>query len=174
MSSDEGLDALGRELRATTGDELRADAEEGERLAAQAARRGQTLADVARAALFRGDRVRLRTASTTVIGTVVRAAGDLVSVETVEGTVHVRLTAAVAYEIVQRDAVPGRSVAPGPESFRACLLELELAEAEVSIALPWGEVRGQLSVVARDHLVVAGPSGETHLSLAAVDHLRVR
>lgn len=166
-----GFGELGRELRHTeSAAELRAEAEESERLAAQSARRRAQLVDVARDALFRGDRVALHYPDTVVTGEVIHAAGDLASIRTAATTVHCKLEAAVTLHVVERDAFGGRTPERGAESFRARLFELELASAQVDVggAMSGGGLRGRLAVVAVDHVVLDTPDGEVHVSLAAV------
>lgn len=174
---DPQFDELDRDLRRQLDAEFRAEAEESERLAAQAARRQRTLADVARDAMARGDLVAADIAARTFSGTVLLAGTDFVSLATVAGRVDVRLSApALVMHITRRPAAVGRDRRSGPETFRARLLELELAGAvvEVGLATPGSERVGPLATVAADHLVLHGDVGEVFVSLAAVVWVRER
>lgn len=169
---DDPLRDLAQELRASQGAaELRAEAEENERLAAQAARRRATLADVARSAMFRGDRIACSYPGNVVTGEVVHAAGDLATVATSAGTVHCNLAAPLTLHVVERDVFEGRAPERGAGSFRARLYELELAGTTVEVfgAMTGGSVRGRIEVVATDHAVVAIEDGAPlHVSLTAL------
>lgn len=171
MSEPDPFSELGRELRQGAGEEFRADAEEGERLAAQGARRKAGLADVARDAMMRGDRVVLQYRGHQVVGAVTHAAGDLATIQTAEGLVHGYLGGEVVFSVAERDATEGRTPEFGVDSFRARLFELELAEAQVEVrgAVVDGAVRGRVAVVATDHLVLATDVGTLHIGLSAID-----
>ena len=163
-------------MRQGAGEELRADAEENERLAAQAARRNASLADVARDAMFRGDKVALRFAEHTVSGQVVHASGDLVTIEGAAGTVHVNLGVPVTLTVVESNAGEGRTPEQGVDSLRARLFELELAETEVELRAVGfdGTVRGRVAVVATDHVVLRTGDGNLHVAFAAVESVLER
>ena len=163
-------------MRQGAGEELRADAEENERLAAQAARRNASLADVARDAMFRGDKVALRFTNHTVSGQVAHASGDLLTVETTAGTVHVNLGVPVTLTVIEPDAAEGRTPEQGVDSLRARLFELELAEAEVELQAAGfdGSIRGRVAVVATDHVVLRTDDGNLHVAFAAVESVLER
>lgn len=175
-----GLDELARELRAGAGEELRADAEEGERLAAQAALRRRTLADVAREAADRGTPVVVRHGTRRFVGAVARAAKDLLTVVTAGGNVHVNLSAPIVLDVAGPAAAVGRAPtsrtsddAPG---FRARLYELEMVRAEVEVGLAPGpdEVRGRLRAVGRDHVLLDTPDGSrVAVATPAIVYVRV-
>lgn len=170
---DPELQALGRELREAVGGELRSDAEQAERLAALRARRRRTLADLAGELAVRGDRVAVTLPGMTLRGTVVRAAGDLVSVATPGGVVDVNAAAVRTLQVV----APATGVAPpppcGPDGFKARLYELEMAGARVLLGVGDDELAGRITAVAVDHLLLAGPDGTIRaVGLAAVTRVR--
>jgi hypothetical protein len=164
--------ALDRELRERVGGEFRTEAEEGERLAARAAQRARDLAAVASELRDRGDRVAVDVAGRTYLGHVVHVGADLLQLRTrpsppgvrdVSGeplgagsVVDVHLAAPVVLRVVQRAREGGHGPQPGPATFRARLLELELADAVVELTAEAvaGAARGRVAAVARDHLVL--------------------
>ncbi len=167
------LRRLGRELRGHFDDELRAEAEERERLAATAARRQRTLADVAAQLCARGDRVRVDAGGRSFVGTLVRAAGDLASVALASGeVVDCNLAAPVALQVVERARAGGHAPERGVASFKARCYEVELEARPVVLGTTLaGEQHGVVTAVAVDHLVLAG-DGEWYLPLAVVAYLR--
>lgn len=188
------LDALGRELRTRLGPELRAEAEEAERLALQAARRRRTLADVARELAARGHEVLVTVGDRRFVGVLVHAAGDLAVVRTAAGDVDVNLAAPAALRELGRASRAGAR-ADGPRaarphaggvgaggtttagSFRARLFEIELAAAPVTLGCTTGgeELHGRITAVAVDHLVWQDLDRTvSYLPVAAVSHVRGR
>lgn len=172
---------MARELRAGPGADLRADAEEGERLAAQAALRRRGLADVASEVAARGGTLTVLCRDRRFVGTVRHAARDLLTLETVGGTVHVNLAGPVTLRGGPADESPVATW-PGPSpddapSFKARLYELELAgsDVELGVATEPGELRGRLRAVALDHVLLDGPDGaRSAVALRAIAWLRVR
>lgn len=174
---DDGLGAVGRELRQGIGAELRADAEETERLVAIAARRRRSLADVANDLLARGDTVAVELPGARFTGTIVHAAGDLLRLHGPAGALDVHLGGPVALTVVERAPTGGIERVDGPASFRSRLLELELDGATVELAheAAAGTLVGRLLAVAVDHAVVVDPAGnERHLSLRGLSWVRSR
>jgi hypothetical protein len=167
------FEALGRELRQRLGPDLRAEAEEDERLAAQAARRRRRLVDVGRDLMARGDRVAVVLPGRRLTGVVVHAAGDLLTVRTAGGEVDVHLAGPVQLRVEDRAAGGGSATSDGPTSFKARLLELELAGQPVELgAAPAGEQIGTIRAVAVDHLVWQDrDGGEWFLPLATISHV---
>lgn len=169
-------DELGRELRQRVGGELRAEAEETERLAALQARRRATLTDVARHARARGDRLALDLPGVRATGTVLHAAGDLLSLEVRGGRLDVRTDRVLALRVVEPGAPgAGREPIDGPASFRARLFELEMAATPVEVVV--GDAadprRGVLCAVAVDHVALRDPDRvEWCLPLHAVSCVR--
>lgn len=156
------LGDLARQLRAGVGGELRADAEEGERLAAQAALRRRGLADVALAARDRGDVLVVVLPGARFRGRVVHAARDLLTVAAAAGTVHVRLDGAVALHVDGAAVAAHREPDPGgAPSFKAKLYELEMAgsQVEVSAGVLPAPLRGRIRAVALDHVLVQVADG---------------
>lgn len=170
---DPALRALGRELREAVGGELRSDAEEAERLAALRARRRRTLAELAAELAVRGDRVAVGLVGVTLHGTVVRAAGDLLTVRTAGGVVDVNTSAVHTLQVTEPSTGSAPPPPSGPSGFKARLYELELAGTPVLLGVAGDELPGRITAVAVDHLLLAGPDGtERAVSLAAVTRVR--
>lgn len=169
---------VGRELRQGIGAEVRADAEETERLVALAARRRRSLADVGAELLARGDTVAVDVPGRRFTGTVVHAGADVLRLRTIAGAaVDVPLRGPVGLAVVERARSGGSDRLDGPASFRSRLLELELAGAAVELgdASAGAPALGRLSAVAVDHVVLATTAGEErYLSLAAITYVQVR
>lgn len=173
----DGLGPVGRELRQGVGAELRADAEETERLVALAARRRRSLADLAGDLRARGDTVAVDVPGRRFTGVVVHAGADVLRLRTAAGSVDVPLRGAVGIAVLQRAPTGGADGTDGPASFRSRLLELELAGTPVELgdATTGGPLLGRLAAVAVDHVVLAGAAGdERWLSLAAITYVQVR
>lgn len=159
------------------GSELRADAEEDERLAAQASRRKRTLTDVARELMTRGDTVVVGVHHRRFTGRVLHAAGDLVTLRTASGTVDVNLRAPALLRVVERAASGGRDAHDGPSSFKARLFEVEMADEIVEIGcVNLGEEQpGRIVAVAVDHVVWSDrDGGEWFLPLSTITHVAHR
>lgn len=169
---DPELRDLERELRERVGGEFRAEAEEGERLAARAAQRARDLAAVAAELRDRGDRIAVDVTGRTYVGHVVHVGADLLQLRTrssplmaagVAGepvgsgaVVDVHLAAPVVLRVVERVHEGGVGPQPGPATFRARLLEHEVADAVVDLTAEAvaGSVRGRVAAVGRDHVVL--------------------
>lgn len=152
--------------------DLRAEAQEYERLAAKDLLRGRNLQDVARELCHRGDVAALVLDSRTLVGEIVHAAGDLARLRTLNGDVDVNLRAVSALRVVERSPAGGHSSGTGPTSFTARLFEHEAAgdRVELSTRLPTGEVVGRIQAVAIDHVVLSDDDGQCwYLPLAAID-----
>lgn len=169
------LGDLARELRAGLGHELRADAEEGERLAAQSALRRRNLADVARDAADRGETMTAVCQGRRFTGSVGHVARDLLSLEVGRARVHVNLDAAVVLQTGGASAGPALRTSDDTPSFKARLYELELAGSEVDVGLsgPPGELRGRLRAVALDHVLLEAADGSrSAVGLGAIAWVR--
>lgn len=152
--------------------EIRAEAEEYERLAAKDLLRGRRLQDTIRELCHRGDVVAVVLDSRTLVGEVVHAAGDLARLTTPQGEIDVNVKSVCALRIVERSHGGGRSVPAGPTSFTAMLIEHEAAGRRVEVAtrLPTGAVTGRIHAVAVDHVVLVDDDGVVwHLPLGAID-----
>lgn len=171
----EWLGPVGRELRQGAGAELRADAEETERLVSLAARRRRTLGDVAASLLARGDTIAVDVPGRRFTGTVVHAGADLLRLATPGGAVDVNLRGAVALQVVERAPSGGSERSDGPPSFRSRLSELELAGTTVELGDHRDGLVGRIAVVAVDHLVLLDPTGaERYVALATLTYVRPR
>lgn len=171
---DPALRDLGWELRERVGGEFRLESEENERLAAKAALRARRLTDVVVELRNRGDLVTVATARRAWTGTVLHVGSDFLSLETLGGLVDCSLNLPLALQVVQRSRTGGRGVGNGPTTFRARLLELELAGADVELAasviadLP----PGRLTAVAQDHVRFRTRDGqEWHLALSGIEYV---
>lgn len=171
----EWLGPVGRELRQGVGAELRADAEETERLVALAARRRRTLGDVAAALLARGDRIEVDVPGRRFTGTVVHAGADLLRLRAAGGPVDVNLRGPVSLQVVERAAAGGSDRSDGAPSFRSRLSELELEGATVELGDGRDGLVGRIDVVAVDHVVLVDRVGtERYVARAAITYVRVR
>lgn len=170
----DGLESVGRELRAGIGAEVRADAEELERLAALAARRRRTFADVARDHMLRGDTVAVQVPAGRFVGLVVHVADDLVRLRTRSGEVDLRPRGPASLRVVERARHGGIDASRGPSSFTARLRELELAGARVELGVALGPdvLAGRLAAVAVDHVVLETGGGDVHVTLAGLAWVR--
>lgn len=169
------LGDLARELRAGLGHAVRADAEEDERLAAQAALRRRNLADVAREAAERHETVTAVCAGRRFTGGVGHVARDLLSLDITGGRVHVNLDGPVVLQIAEARAGPRPHGSDDAPSFKARLYELELAAVEVDIGLVGvpDELRGRLRAVALDHVLLqAGDGSRSAVALRAIAWVR--
>ncbi|HWH33635.1 MAG TPA: hypothetical protein VNU01_13275 [Egibacteraceae bacterium] len=168
LARDPGLRWADERYRA----ELRAEAEEYERLAAKDLLRGRNLQDVVRELCHRGDIAALVLDSRTLVGEIVYAAGDLARVRTLNGDIDVNLRGVTALRVVERSLAGGRSCLRGPTSFTARLFEHESAgdRVELSTRMPTGEVIGRIHAVAIDHVVVTDDDGQFwYVPLSAID-----
>ncbi|MBW3601637.1 MAG: hypothetical protein KY434_02925 [Actinobacteria bacterium] len=162
----EDVRRLERRMRA----ELRAEAEEYERLAALDLLRGRTLADVARELAGRGDIVAVSAGGRTFVGPVVHAAGDLACLRTHREDVDVNLPAAAAVRVVERSPSGGKP-GTGPDSFKARLFEHEGAGVPVEVGWAGERLLGVVRAVAVDHVVMDDEGQRWHLATARIAYL---
>lgn len=163
-----GLDDLARQLRQGAGEDLRAEAAEDEELTELQRLRRHTLAEAARRAMHRGDRITVSTAGLTLAHPVVAVGTDYLTMEDEDRWVDVRLTEA-ALTVDPRPA-GGRSGRPAAATFRARMMEheQELAAVEV-VTREAGRWAGRIEVVTTDHLALADDDGlKTYLPLPLV------
>lgn len=158
--TDEGMADLARFLREGAGQEWRAEREATEFEVHQGRLRRRRLREVVEILLHRGDRVTIEAAGSRFSGEVVGCGKDYVTVKTDLVRVDAR-TDRIAM-VVQRRSSGGaaaRGVAP---TWRARLLELELAQAPVEVFTPLLEVsrKGRIRAVSSDHIWLAGAHGE--------------
>jgi hypothetical protein len=156
-ADDPDLVRLGQVFR----DELRAEAQAYEALAAKDLLRRRSLPDVARELVHRGDRVQALTGSTTFAGVVTYAAGDLVCLRTPAGAVDLRLTGPLALRVVERVRTGGLPTGRGPAGFTARLHEHEASGVLLELGCPsLGDLRGRIEAVAVDHVVLREADGQ--------------
>ena len=169
--ADPDFERLGWHLRA----ELRAEAEEYERLAAVDALRGRRLGDVALELLHRGDVVAVDLAGRSFTGAVVYTAGDLLCVRGAGSVVDVNLEAPLSLRVVERVRRGGAGRSGGPPGFKARLFEHEAGGGTVTLGtrLVVGELSGRIDAVAVDHVLLLDADGAPwHVALTAVDFVR--
>lgn len=163
----------GEEIRASAGDEMRAEAEAVEAAAARLRLRSRRITDVAVELLHRGDVVYVHLDSGPVVGRMSHAAGDLATLDTRAGArLHLNLSAGTVFGVAPEDqSGPGAGRRQGsPLSFRALLRSLDLDGRPVRIATsgPLAELTGTIAAVAPDHIVVAGVDMEWFVPLSTV------
>jgi len=162
--------------------ELRADEEDWTRAAAQHWAHARTLADLAREFAARGDEVVVETGARSFRGVIVAVGADRVDLETADSVVHLRLALAEAvgstlapFALYRAARARRGGVRPAtlPVTFRARLLELEVAGVPVRVGVTVGgaEFVGCVTV-GRDHVVVHG-ARETVLPVCWVSYVAV-
>lgn len=139
----------------------RAEAEVSGREAAELSTRSRSLADVAFEAMSRGDQLAAGIGERDFHGTVVHAAGNLMTLDVSGMLVDFNLDGPVRIQIVERVTAGGRVRGTGPGSFRGRLLELESAGHDLELGSPLcpGALRGRLRVTGQDHVVFEDGSG---------------
>ena len=132
----------------------------------------QTLRDVVRALMHRGDAIAASVGPTTFTGRVVAVGDDWFELDSAGGAVDVRIDAPeLEVRVVARARDGGCRGAPGSRSFRARLLEHEMAGVPVVVGGRAGrEARGEL-VVGRDQVCVGVPLG-TYLPVRGIAWVR--
>jgi hypothetical protein len=169
-SDDPDLARLGQEFR----DELRAEAEEYEQLAAKDHLRGRRLVDVAMELVHRGDRVAVTIGEQRLTGVVTYAAGDLACVRTPAGDVDLNLAAPLAVQVVERVRSGGAARGRGPSSFVARLHEHEAGFVPVELGCPLlpADLRGRIVAVGADHVVLDADGQTWFVATSAITYVR--
>lgn len=153
------LEELARELRQTVGAELRAEAEITEQETHIGRLRRLDMADVAKAAMHRGDLVSLITATHTVTGTPVYVGKDYLVCQTPTEIVDAAFERILIR--VKRRPQGGHTAHGGSITFKARLSELEHSRELVKFTTADAalEVQGRVAVVAADHCIIENPDG---------------
>lgn len=158
------LEELGQELRTQVAGEFRRAAEEEEFDARLAALRARSLAQVMFELMSRGDTVAVHVGGQVHTGVITHARGTLATLDTKAGyRTHLNLDSSLSITVVERATRGGKSFDKyGAESFVARLrqCELEASPVEVHVSSRSHVVAGTVDIVAKDHLIVIGPSGE--------------
>jgi hypothetical protein len=170
--NDPELAAAGAALRA----EWRTDEEEWSRAAFEHWQHDQSLLDVARDCMHRGDTLVVLSRRNTFRGVVSSVGEDVMRVATAEGpvVVHVNADAPLALRVVMRATAGGARGDREPASLRAVLLDLETsgARVEVGVAIADAVLTGMLRV-GRDQVAVRDGDGfETYVPLRWVTWVR--
>ncbi len=155
--------------------EWRADEEEWTRAALERWRHNRSLLDVLRECMHRGDTITVCPGSVTFTGRVAAVGDDLLALAAPDGRVdvHCHADAPLVVRIAER-ARTGGTRGDAVTTFRARLLELEMADGEVEIGTrsAGDVVRGRLTV-GRDHVIVQDrEGGEAVITLAALAWVR--
>jgi len=160
--------------------EWRADEEEWTRAALERWQHERSLLELLRECMHRGDTITVCPGSVTFTGRVEAVGDDLFALAAPDGRVDMRCDdgAPLVVRIAERARTGGTRGHPVP-TFRARLLELEMAEGDVEVGLraSGDTVRGRLTV-GRDQVIVQagdgghGGSGEAVIALAALAWVR--
>ena len=134
--------------------EWRRDEEEYLRAAEEHWAHQQTLREVVRALMHRGDTITVSIGAAGFTGRAVAVGDDWFELDTVGGTVDVRLDAPeLVVRVVERAPDGGRRCEPGARTLRARLLEHEVAGGPVVVgSRDGGALQGEL-VVGRDQVL---------------------
>lgn len=162
------FDDLAAELRRRVGAEFMQESAEIEQLAEQQRRRRADLAESARGAMHRGDRVTLTCQTGRWSGQLWAVGDDYLVLETIDTWVEAHLPS-VGLEL-EPSRSGGRSGSPASATWRARLTELELEGDSVSVVAPQAnvEVSGKIEVVALDHLAIAAGDRRSLLPISMV------
>ncbi len=152
---DDQFEELATELRRRVGAEFVMESAEIEQLAELQRRRRADLAESARRAMHRGDRVTITCQTGRWSGQLLTVGDDYLVLEAVDTWIEAHLPS-VGLEIEPARS-GGRSGSPASVTWRARLTELELEGDTVTVLAPPAniEVTGTIEVVAADHIVVA-------------------
>lgn len=163
----EGLDDLARELRQGAGHDLRAEAAADEELTELQRMRRLDLAEVARTAMHRGDRVTAVVGGLTVSHPVIAVGDDYLTMEDGDRWIDIRLLAAVLSVDLRPSG--GRSGRPSAATFRARMAELEQEAGQVEMVTgPGDRWTGEIRVVGTEHLLLASDDRQTYIPLGSV------
>jgi hypothetical protein len=162
-----GLDQVSRAMRAEYRDAREVEEEATEQLA----RKEADLVDLVLEAMQRGQPLRLRVGASQFKGVVVHVGEDVVIVEDGRGT-QIDVLVSALDELWIQAPVPGAARGRRsnvPASFADCLKGLEATAREVELGGPrLPPVRCRVSVAARDHLVLDGPTGRRVIPRTAI------
>ena len=163
------LEELARELRQTAGAEFRAEAEITEHETHIGRLRRLGIADVARAAMRRGDLVSLITSTHTITGTLAYVGKDYLVCQTPAEIVDAPFERIVIR--VERRPEGGHDARGGSITFKARLSEFEHSGETVTLTTSDAglEVCGRIVVVATDHCIVEVPDGQRlHIPISQI------
>lgn len=164
---DEELSDLARELRQRAGHDLRAEAAADEELTELQRLRRLDLAEVARTAMHRGDRVTAVVGALTVSHPVIAVGDDYLTMEDDDRWIDIRLLTAVLSVDLRPSG--GRSGRPSAVTFRARMAELEQEAGKVEVVTrPGDRWAGALRMVGAEHLVLASDDRQTYIPLESV------
>jgi len=129
----------------------------------------RTLRDVVRELMHRGDTIAVSLGPTALTGRVVTVGDDWFELDGPGGAIDLRLDAhELVVRVIERAHDGGRRGDAGPRTFRARLLEHEMAGGPVVVGFGGGDdVRGEL-VVGRDQICVGSPPFGTYVPIRAV------
>lgn len=165
------LSSLAAELRRLAGAHLLDELEITEAETEHGRLRHRTIPHVWEEAMHRGDGVSATTRTGIIRGTVDFVGTDYATVVRDDTAWDIRLDRSVLSR-VHRSNAGGHTVIGGSRTFKARLAEYEATGEPVSIILSWIEMRGRITVVATDHVVVrAGPDPST-VPLDLIDVIR--
>ena len=162
-------DVLDPDLRRRMDSRARRESEKAEQQAAVLSVRRRRLADAAWEAAQYGRIVEVRAGTFQAEGTALYARRDLLSLRTPRGGLEVCLPNVDAL-FIRSATSPGRSLPMEDESFAARLAAMQIHGERVEVVGRGGanRFRGRLEAVARDHLTLESPQGETLIPLRAV------
>jgi hypothetical protein len=166
------FDDIGRELRQAVGGDIRAEAEENERLTELGRRRQWDMAELARRSMNRGDDVTIDASGRTHRGTITAVGADYLTVETESSVVEARLSKVII--TIWRRRSGGSSVKPAAETWRARLAELEQDGESVILQAAGRDVGGVITVVGADHVEVTDADGTAHVFPLELTELLLR
>jgi hypothetical protein len=132
----------------------------------------RTLLDIVRELMHRGDTIAVAIGSTILTGRVVTVGDDWFELAGPGGSADLSLDAPdLVVRVLERAPDGGRRGDAGSRTFRARLLEREMAGGSVVVGYRDGEVRGAL-VVGRDQVCVGSPPLATYVPIRAITMLR--
>lgn len=133
---------------------MREEAAVDEELTELGRRRRLALAQAAREAMHRGDRVAAAVGNLTFSAPLAAVGVDYLTMADSDRVIDVRLSAATL--TISPSTRGGSSAAPAAATFRARLAEFEQSGARVEVVTDSGAAHtGRIEVVATDHVVVA-------------------
>jgi hypothetical protein len=164
----EGIDDADLAMAAALRAEWRAEEHEWTRAALERWEHDQTLADVLRACMHRGDTVAMEFRGHSFVGRVTAVGGDIAQLTAVDGSIDAQLGPHAAFGL--RVVAPARDGGERGDqtvsTFRARLLQLEGAVVHLAVSVRdeallgrLGVGRDQVSVVSRDGVRCYVPIG---------------